>query len=261
MRWARYLVDGKETFGIINGEDVIDVLGNPFDGFQQTENRRLLSSTKLLAPVMPRTFYAAGLNYAEHVREAAKKLGRSPDLPQAADIGYRAINSITGPDDPIIVPADATELLQYEGELVVVIGKEARNLNEDNVLDCILGYTIGNDVSERTWQKGDRTMWRGKNTDTFAPMGPWIETEFNLSEAMTSVRVNGQEKITFKTDSWIFGIKEFLIRMSEYCTLYPRDVVWMGTEGKTDNMVHGDVCEIEITGLGVLRNTVQWRGK
>jgi 2-keto-4-pentenoate hydratase/2-oxohepta-3-ene-1,7-dioic acid hydratase in catechol pathway len=261
MRWARYFVDGKETFGIIDGDKIIDVVGDPFDGFEKTQNSRLLASTKLLAPVMPRTFYAAGLNYAEHVREAAAKLGRSPDLPPAADIGYRAINSITGPDDPIIVPADATELLQYEGELVVVIGKEAKNLTEANVWDCILGYTIGNDVSERTWQRGDRTMWRGKNTDTFAPMGPWIETDFDLSQAMTTVRVNGQEKITFKTDSWIFGIKEFLIRMTQYCTLYPRDVVWMGTEGKTDNMVNGDVCEVEITGLGVLRNRVEWEGK
>jgi 2-keto-4-pentenoate hydratase/2-oxohepta-3-ene-1,7-dioic acid hydratase in catechol pathway len=261
MRWARYLVGDKETFGLVKGDRLIDVAGDPFDGYERTSTSRPLAATKLLAPVMPRTFYAAGLNYADHVREAAEKLGRSPDLPPAADIGYRAINSITGHEDPIIVPADATELLQYEGEIVVVIGKQAKHLTAETVWDCILGYTIGNDVSERTWQRGDRTMWRGKNTDTFAPMGPWIETDLDLEAAMTTVRVNGQEKITFKTTSMIFGIAEFLIRMSQYCTLYPRDVVWMGTEGKTDNMVHGDVCEIEITGIGTLRNRVQWEGK
>ena len=138
--------------------------------------------------------------------------------------------------------------------LLSLSAKEVKNLTEETVWDCILGYTIGNDVSERTWQRGDRTMWRGKNTDTFAPMGPWIETDLDLEAAMTTVRVNGEEKITFKTTSMIFGIAEFLIRMSQYCTLYPRDVVWMGTEGVTDNMVNGDVCEIEITGIGTLRN-------
>lgn len=261
MRWARYLVDGRETFGIIDGETLIDVKGDPFDGYEESATTRSLGATKLLAPVMPRTFYAAGLNYADHVVAAANKRGEVPNLPEAADVGYRAINSITGPDDPIIVPADATELLQYEGEIVVVIGKQAKHLTEETVWDCILGYTIGNDVSERTWQRGDRTMWRGKNTDTFAPMGPWIETDLDLDAAMTTVRVNGQEKITFKTTSMIFGIAEFLIRMSKYCTLYPRDVVWMGTEGVTDNMVNGDVCEIEITGIGKLSNPVVWEGK
>lgn len=261
MRWARYLVDGKETFGIVEGEALADVAGDPFDGYKKTGATRLLAGTKLLAPVMPRTFYAAGLNYADHVVAAANKRGEIPNLPEAADIGYRAINSITGPDDPIIVPADATDLLQYEGEIVVVIGKQAKHLTEANVWDCVLGYTIGNDVSERTWQRGDRTMWRGKNTDTFAPMGPWIETDLDLDAAMTTVRVNGEEKITFKTTSMIFGIAEFLIRMSQYCTLYPRDVVWMGTEGVTDNMVNGDVCEIDITGIGTLRNKVLWEGR
>lgn len=261
MRWARYLVDGEETFGIVEGDVLKDVAGDPFDGYEATATTRPLAGTKLLAPVMPRTFYAAGLNYADHVVAAANKRGEIPNLPEAADIGYRAINSITGHEDPIVVPADATELLQFEGEIVVVIGKQAKHLTEANVWDCILGYTIGNDVSERTWQRGDRTMWRGKNTDTFAPMGPWIETDLDLDAAMTTVRVNGQEKIAFKTTSMIFGIAEFLIRMSQYCTLYPRDVVWMGTEGVTDNMVHGDVCEIDITGIGTLRNRVEWEGK
>ncbi len=258
MRWARYLVDGKETYGIVEGETLIDVTGDPFAGYERTSRTRPLAKTKLLAPVMPRTFYAAGLNYADHVVAAANKRGEIPNLPEAADIGYRAINSITGPDDPIIVPADATELLQYEGEIVVVIGKQAKHLTYENCLDCVLGYTIGNDVSERTWQRGDRTMWRGKNADTFAPMGPWIETDLNLDAAMTTVRVNGKEMITFKTTAMIFSIQDFLVRMSKYLTLYPGDVIWMGTEGVTENMKGGDVCEVEITGIGTLRNPVVW---
>jgi len=261
MRWARYLVDGKETFGIVEGDTLVDVVGDPFHGCERSASTRPLGETKLLAPVMPRTFYAAGLNYADHVVAAANKRGEVPNLPEAADIGYRAINSITGPDDPIIVPADATELLQYEGEIVAVIGKQAKHLTYDNWADCVLGYTIGNDVSERTWQRGDRTMWRGKNTDTFAPMGPWIETDLDLDACMTTVRVNGEEMITFKTTAMIFSIADFLVRMTKYVTLYPGDVVWMGTEGHTENMKHGDVCEVEITGIGTLRNHVEWEGK
>ncbi len=260
MRWARYLVDGKETYGIIEGERITDVAGDPFDGYEKTTTTRALAETTLQAPLMPRTFYAAGLNYADHVVAAANKRGEVPKLPPAADIGYRAINSITGPDMPIVVPADAGEQIQYEGELVVVIGKEAKNLTEANVFDCVLGYTIGNDVSEREWQRGDRTLWRAKNTDTFAPMGPWIETDVDLEKLTTRVRVNGEELIAFPTNKMIFGVAEFLIRMSKYCTLYPRDVVWMGTEGHTENMKHGDVCEIEIEGIGVLKNPVVREG-
>ena len=260
MRWARYLVGPNPVYGILEGDVLTDVSGDPFDGFETTSTSRALSSVKLLPPVEVKTFYAAGLNYADHVMEAAAKRGEEPKLPPNADIGYRAVNSITGPDDPIVVPADAGELIQYEGELVVVIGKQAKNLTPENVLDCVLGYTIGNDVSERDWQRGDRTLWRGKNCDTFAPMGPWIETDVDLDALTTRVRVNGREHIAFPTNKMIFGVAEFLIRMSKYCTLYPRDVVWMGTEGKTENMRHGDLCEIEIEGIGVLSNPVVREG-
>ena len=105
MRWVRYEVDGNETFGIVEGEQIIDVSGDPFDGYERTASSRALGDTKLLAPVMPRTFYAAGLNYADHVIAAANKRGELPNLPEAADVGYRAVNSITGHEDPIIVPA------------------------------------------------------------------------------------------------------------------------------------------------------------
>jgi len=256
MRWVRFAADNKQSFGILEGDQVLEVRGDPFAGYERTGTRRALSAVKLLPPVIPPTFYAAGLNYPEHAIAAANKRGEVPKLPTAADIGYRANNALTGHGDPIIIPADASERVQYEGEIVVVIGKKVKNLTEAEAMSCVFGYTIGNDVSERNWQTGDRTMWRGKNTDTFKPMGPWIETDFDLEAARTTVRVNGQEKINFKTNSMIFGIPHFLSRMSRYLTLYPGDVVWMGTEGAAENLKHGDVVEIEITGLGVLRNPV-----
>jgi 2-keto-4-pentenoate hydratase/2-oxohepta-3-ene-1,7-dioic acid hydratase in catechol pathway len=120
----------------------------------------------------------------------------------------------------------------------------------------VLGYTIGNDVSERTWQAEDRTLWRAKNADTFKPMGPWIETELDLDAARTIVRVNGDKKIEFATNSMIFGIATFIARMSRYVTLHPGDVIWMGTEGHTENIGHGDIVEVEITGIGRLINPV-----
>jgi 2-keto-4-pentenoate hydratase/2-oxohepta-3-ene-1,7-dioic acid hydratase in catechol pathway len=155
-----------------------------------------------------------------------------------------------------VIPADATDQVQYEGELVVVIGKKCKNLTRENALDAVLGYTIGNDVSERSWQKADRTMWRSKNTDTFKPMGPWIETDVKLEDLVTKVRLNGEELIEFPTNSMVFGVVDFLVNMTTVLTLYPGDVVWMGTEGATANMKHGDRIEIEISGIGTLTNPV-----
>ena len=155
-----------------------------------------------------------------------------------------------------MIPKDATEKIQYEAELVVVIGKEVKNVSRENSLECILGYTIGNDVSERTWQAQDRTMWRAKNTDTFKPMGPWIETNVDLDQMETSVALNNKELIKFKTNSMIFGVEEYIHQITKYLTLHPGDVIWMGTDGASPNMSHGDICEITITGIGTLRNPI-----
>ena len=261
MRWIRYETNGQAAYGIVEGDTVTEVRGDPFIGYEKTASRRPLSSVKLLVPVEPRTFYAAGLNYAEHAIAAANKRGEVPKLPEAADIGYRANNALIAHGEPIVIPADATERVQYEAELVAVIGRKAKHLSESEALSCVLGWTIGNDMSERTWQAGDRTLWRAKNTDTFKPMGPWIETDFDLDAAQTMVRVNGSEQIRFRTNSMIYGPATFISRMSQYLTLYPGDVVWMGTEGVPENLKHGDTVEIEITGIGTLRNPVVREGR
>jgi 2-keto-4-pentenoate hydratase/2-oxohepta-3-ene-1,7-dioic acid hydratase in catechol pathway len=183
-------------------------------------------------------------------------IGKPLDLPQKPDIGYRAANALIAHDEPIVLPRDATERVQYEGELVVVIGKKAKRLSRNEALSCVLGYTIGNDVSERTWQAADRTFWRSKNTDTFKPMGPWIETEVDLDALHTAVRLNGEETIRFRTNDMLFGVAEYISAMSQYLTLHPGDVIWMGTDGVPVNMKAGDVVEIDIAGIGVLRNAI-----
>lgn len=256
MRWARFDNNGTATYGIVEGDQVLPVRGTPFGEWEKTGAKQALAATKLLVPVIPPTFYAAGLNYAEHIREMAAKAGRPAVLPENADVGYRANNALIAHGEPIILPKDAHENVQYEGELVVVIGKKAKHLTRENALDCVLGYTIGNDFSERTWQRADRTLWRAKNTDTFKPMGPWIETDVQLDKLVTKVRVNGKQLIEFRTNDMIFGVVDFLVRMTRYVTLYPMDIVWMGTEGAPENVKHGDVCEIEITGIGTLSNPI-----
>ena len=135
--------------------------------FQDTGETYPLSAVKIEIPIIPRTFYAAGFNYAIHVAEIAKAMGEKPNLPTSADIGYRANNALIAHDEDVIIPADATEQVQYEGEIVYVIGKKVKNVSPEQALDCVFGYTIGNDVSERSWQKTDRTFFRCKNTDTF----------------------------------------------------------------------------------------------
>ena len=258
MRFVRYQIDSAVSFGILEGEEIEVVTGNPIVGtYERTSQRRPLSSVKLLVPFEPGVFYAAGLNYADHVKVVDPILGiTEANLPTVAHIGYRANNALIAHDEPIIKPKDSTERFQYEGELVVIIGKRAKNLTEDEALSCVFGYTIGNDVSERTWQAYDGTLWRAKNSDTFKPMGPWIETDVDLDKLQTIVRLNERVVSDFPTNNMIFGVAHYISAMTRYLTLYPGDMIWMGTDGATENMKPGDVVEVLISGVGTLRNPV-----
>lgn len=254
MRWIRFSAEGRTAYGILEGDRIREVRGDPFAGHEPTGRLVPLAAAKVEVPLVPRTFYCAGLNYVEHVREAATKRGETPNIPGKPDIGYRAANALVAHDEPVVIPRDATEKVHYEGELVVVIGRRAKHLSEAEALGCVLGYTIGNDVSERTWQRSDRTLWRAKNTDTFKPMGPWIETEFDLDAAETVVRLNGEATTRFATGHMLFGVATFIAAMTRYLTLWPGDMIWMGTDGTSPDIKAGDVVEIDITGLGTLRN-------
>jgi 2-keto-4-pentenoate hydratase/2-oxohepta-3-ene-1,7-dioic acid hydratase in catechol pathway len=260
MRWIRFTASGRTAYGILEGEEITEVAGDPFGAYERTPRRHALAAVKIEVPVIPRTFYCAGLNYAAHVLEQAEKRGVAPELPSQPDIGYRANNALIAHGETVLIPRDASEKVQYEAELVVVIGRRAKHLSESDALSCVLGYTIGNDVSERSWQRSDRTLWRAKNTDTFKPMGPWIETDVALDALTTIVRVNGRETIRFPTNAMIFGVARYLSAMSRYLTLYPGDVVWMGTDGAAPDLKSGDVVEIDITGIGTLRNPFMREG-
>jgi len=256
MRWANIEWQGDVSYGIVEGDRIALVEGGLFDGGQRTGRSAPLNEVGFHVPLIPRTFYAAGMNYVDHVIEQAKIAGREPDIPAKPDIGYRAINALIAHNEAIVKPKDSTEKFQYEGELVAIIGKQVKHVSEADALDCVFGYTIGNDVSERTWQNSDRTLWRAKNTDTFKPMGPWIETDVDLEGLRSTVRLNGREVISFDTNNMLFGVARYISAMSQYLTLYPGDVIWMGTEGRAENMVPGDVCEVEIDGIGILSNPI-----
>jgi len=197
------------------------------------------------------------VNYAAHVEWARKRHQMQIGIPKQADIGYRSPNALISTNEPIVIPADSPGPVEYEGELVAVVGRKARHLPESEALRCILGYTLGNDLSERSWQLSDRTLWRAKNSDTFKPMGPVIATDLDPMRQRVVVRVNGALVNEYDTDKMIFGVAHYVARMSRYVTLFPGDVVWLGTDGACEPPLRpGDVVAIENEHIGVLSNPV-----
>lgn len=256
MIWCRFRAGDGERYGFVEGERVAEVDGAPWDNPAPSGRSFALAEVKLLIPVIPSTFYCAGINYRDHVRRMAAARGEQPVFPTQADIGYRANNALIAHGEPIVIPRDASEEVQYEGELVAVFGRKVRNVSKEEALDCVFGWTIGNDVSERVWQRNDRTFWRSKNTDTFKPMGPWIVTDADLETMRTVVRVNDRLVEDFKTADMIFSAATFISEVSKYNTIYPGDVMWLGTDGVPENIKHGDTVHIEISGIGTLSNPV-----
>ena len=248
MIWCRFDDAGLVRYGLVEGDTVVPVAGGPFTGYHpQPGERRPLEGLHWLPPVVPGTFFCAGLNYRGHAGQ---------DAPSRPEIGYRANSALTGHLEPIVRPADYDEPLVAEGELVAVIGSTVpRHCSRAEAERAVLGWTIGNDVSARAWQRSDRTFWRGKNSDTFKPMGPYLVTGADPLTATTTVRVDGAVRASFPTGDMLFGPYDFICAMSRYITLRPGDVLWLGTD-ETASMVPGQVVEISIDGLGTLANPV-----
>jgi 2-keto-4-pentenoate hydratase/2-oxohepta-3-ene-1,7-dioic acid hydratase in catechol pathway len=216
---------------------------------------RTLVDRKVLDSV--RNFYAAGLNFRAHIEWANREHGGNYKVPAQADIGYRSNNALVCSGEDIVIPKDAAGPVEFEGELVAVIGKKARHVGEENALQCVAGYTLGNDVSERGWQKADRTLWRAKNSDTFKPMGPAIVEGIDPMAQRIDVRVNGRTVSSYNTSGMIFGVAHYISRMSRYVTLHPGDVIWFGCDGATvPALEHGDLVEVVNDAIGVLSNRV-----
>jgi 2-keto-4-pentenoate hydratase/2-oxohepta-3-ene-1,7-dioic acid hydratase in catechol pathway len=248
-------IGGQPHFGKVEGDRVVRMQGSPFDAFRLTEETFPLAGVKLLPPTVPTTFFAAGLNYRAHVHEAQSRGSPVARLPSRPETGYRANNALIGHGDCIVKPGDYSGRFEAEPELVAVIGRKIRKCTRDQAREAIFGWTIGNDVSARDWQYGDRTMWRAKNCDTFKPMGPWIVTDVDPMRSTTRVVANGKLALEFATGHMIFDPFDYIVEITRYITMFPGDVLWMGCDG-TVTIAPGDTIEIEITGIGVLRNGV-----
>jgi len=257
MKWCRIEHAGRAAFGIVEGEHIALVDAPPYEPNKRTGQRVPLASATLLPPVIPANFYAAGINFRPHIEWANAHLGMSLKPPTQADIGYRSPNALIGSGADIVIPRDSKGPIHFEGELVAVIGNRAKHLSEERALDCVAGYTLGNDLSERSFQKSDRTLWRAKNIDTFKPMGPVVVSGIDPMDQLISVRVNGKEATTYSTKGAIFSLQHYLARMSAYVTLHPGDVLWLGCDGPTlPDLNPGDLVEVVNDAIGILANRV-----
>lgn len=204
-----------------------------------------------------RNFYAAGLNFRAHIDWANREHGGNYKVPVQADIGYRSHNALICSGEDIVIPKDSAGPVEFEGELVAVIKDKTKNVSEAEALQHVAGYTLGNDVSERSWQKSDRTLWRAKNSDTFKPMGPTIVAGIDPMAQQIGVRVNGQIVSSYNTRDMIFSVAHYISRMSRYLTLHPGDVIWFGCDGPTLPALRaGDLVEVVNEHIGVLANRV-----
>jgi 2-keto-4-pentenoate hydratase/2-oxohepta-3-ene-1,7-dioic acid hydratase in catechol pathway len=256
---ARFLTaDRACRYGLLQGDDLRIIAGDLFGEWRPTGRTVPLSEVKLLAPVSPPNIIAIGRNYRGHVEETGASL---PDHPA---IFLKATSALCNPGDDIVLPTMAPNEVDFECELAIVIGREARNVSEDEALDYALGYTCGNDVSARDCQRRLDVQWaRGKSFDTFAPLGPWIVTDIDPDRAPICSRLNGQIMQSSNTNDLIFSCRYLISYISRNFTLLPGTVIMTGTPagvGFTRQppvfLKPGDVTEIEIEGIGVLRNNV-----
>jgi 2-keto-4-pentenoate hydratase/2-oxohepta-3-ene-1,7-dioic acid hydratase in catechol pathway len=249
-KYVRFRRGSDAAYGILNGDAIHEIQGGLFGERKETDARHKLPDVKLLYPCEPPKVFAVGLNYRSH-------LGSRP-APSRPEIFYKPTTALQNPGDPIVIPTGARNV-HFEGEIVVVIGKRASRVSASEAKDCIFGVTCGNDVSERDWQNGpdkDLQWWRAKGADTFAPLGPAVVTGIDYGKLLLQTRVNGEVKQKQHTSDLLFDCPAIVSWISQAVTLEPGDVVYTGTPGTTTKLNPGDTVEVEIEGIGVLRNTV-----
>jgi 2-keto-4-pentenoate hydratase/2-oxohepta-3-ene-1,7-dioic acid hydratase in catechol pathway len=247
MQYARFRVAGRVRYGMVEGEVLHELGGSPLRRAERTGKQFRLQEVRLLPPVQPKKLLAVALNYRSHIGERQH--------PAKPELFLKAPTALIGPEEPIILPPDSNRV-DAEGELVVIIGRRARHVSPAEALDYVAGYTCGNDVSARDWQRNDLQWWRAKSADTFAPLGPFWVTDVDPRELLLETRVNGEVKQQASTGDLIFDVPTIISLASQAMTLEPGDVIYTGTPGITPTLSPGDVVEVEIKGIGVLRNPV-----
>jgi 2-keto-4-pentenoate hydratase/2-oxohepta-3-ene-1,7-dioic acid hydratase in catechol pathway len=250
MRIVRYQIQNKGSqHGWVMENKVGRIEGDIYGEFRRLETDTPIEDVKLLAPAQPSKIICIGRNYAAHARE------QNAEVPKVPMIFLKPPSSIINPGDPIILPPQSQQI-EHEAELVAIIGKRGRNIITEEAQKYVFGYTIGNDVTARDLQKTDGQWTRSKGFDTFCPFGPWIDTEFDPSDALITCKVNGMPRQMGSTRDMVFNINMIIAFISSVMTLDVGDVIFTGTPAGVGPLLPGDIVEIAIEGLGKLVNPV-----
>ena len=283
--YCRFQAGDRVAYGIVEGEHVRELAGSLFGNFSKTNKLHVLKEVTLLVPSEPSHVFAMAGNYKSHLgggtttktittsttivtdpktgktttatktTEDVRVSGQIPPKFQIPQPFFKSPSCLVRHEGDIVIPQGAEEV-HYEAEMVIVIGREAANVSQQDALDYVLGVTIGNDVSARRWQKSDVQWWRAKGADTFGPCGPFIVSGLNYDDLLLQLRLNGTTVQKERTSQLIHGVAETVASISQHITLRAGDLIFTGTSGTTDSIQPGDEIEVELEGVGILRNRV-----
>ncbi len=256
MKICRYVIRDASSamasprYGLIEGENVVEISGLPWGQWTRSARSSRLADVRLLAPVEPSKIVCVGRNYAAHAAELGNEVPKEPL------IFLKPSTSMIGPDEPVIL-TKYSQRVEHEGELALVIGRRcAHLLDTDDALSFVLGYTCLNDVTARDLQISDVQFTRAKGFDTFCPVGPHIETDLNPANVLVETHVNGMRRQSGSTSLMIYPVPYLVRWISRMMTLLPGDVIATGTPAGVGPLIAGDTVEVNVAGIGVLRNPV-----
>jgi hypothetical protein len=289
--FARYELRGERGYGIVEGDKLIPIEGDLFGDWKVTDRTLPLSSAKLLVPVeRPSQVIALAGSYKSHLGAGdivttvttvtkittqpqsgetksdskttvdIERPGEVPAKFQTPQVFFKTPSCLIASGEPIVIPPGTSDV-HYEAELVIVIGRKAQRVSEEEAKACILGVTCGNDVSARDWQQGDVQWWRAKGSDTFGPVGPVIASGLDYDNLLVTLKHNGQIKQQENTSQLIHSVPKLVSFISQYVTLHPGDLIFTGTSGRTSAIKPGDTVEVDIEGVGKLINPVRAAGQ
>ena len=251
MLICRYKTTKGSQYGVVNGRDVFALRDDLFgDSLQAREHIGVIDDVQLLVPVAPSKIVCVGRNYAAHAQELGNEVPTEPLL------FFKPPSSLIPHQDPILL-LNQMGKVDHEAELAVIIGKQAKNVTASNALDYVVGYTCGNDISDRDFQKKDGQWTRAKGFDTFCPLGPWINTDLDPSNIAITCMVNGDKRQEGHTSQLVFNIPTLIAHISAIMTLMPGDVILTGTPAGVGPIHDGDIVEVVVEGIGSLTNPVR----
>jgi 2-keto-4-pentenoate hydratase/2-oxohepta-3-ene-1,7-dioic acid hydratase in catechol pathway len=250
MKIIRYADNEQRAqFGWVLGEEAGAIKGSPYENFKREPAEMAVSELRLLPPVTPSKIICVGRNYAAHADE------HDVEVPEVPLLFLKPPSTIIGPGADIVLPPQS-QRVEHEGELAVVVGKRGRWIDPEKAMEHVLGFTVANDVTARDLQRRDKQWTRGKGFDTFCPVGPWIETEFDPADAVVTTSVNGDLRQMGSTRDMVFRVRQLLAYASSIMTLEAGDLLLTGTPSGVGPLVEGDEVVVSVEGLGELRNPV-----